>query len=274
MNTFLKGFLIASVLLFALPVVFAGVTLVSPVPVTLPNGGSTDLGSIQPGETLELFFSLRDGKGGFWSDAELDSGSLPDGWTLTGPERFAESLGFKVLVNPDERERVVPLVFRFWKTASAGELAPSESVTVVLLVRNDLVSFQVVSENDRIRLGDEAVFVFRAVNESLAPHSFEVSSSLANFEFRPFSVSLSGVNSDSAVFEQQLVVAPKVYGKRDFSFRVVSKENHRVLEQFNHSLIVEPTLRGKFQSGLFGFPVLAPSLNMFYFLNALVSFLG
>jgi len=68
-------------------------------------------------------------------------------------------------------------------------------------------------------------------------------------------------------------VNPKVYGKRDFSFRVISKVNERSLAVFNESLTVQPTLSGKFESGLFGLPVLLPNLNVFYFFNGLASLL-
>ncbi len=266
MNGSTKAFLIVLLVFLGLSCASATVSVISPVVKTLSNNESFELGSVQPGETLELFFNKRTGSGGSFSNVRVDASTVPAGWIVSQPELLPESIGLKVSIPSDETERVQNLRFVF----STNENV-MESVELGLNVRYDLIQFQLVPVDNDVSLGENAVFSFRAVNQSLAKHSFAVFSTLPDSSFEKQSFSLTGALGDLPNIDTNLVVSPKVYGKRDFSFRVVSMQNEKTLDQFNEVMTVHPTLEGKFNSGLFGLPVLAPNLNVFYFFNALAS---
>ncbi|MBS3061217.1 MAG: hypothetical protein J4215_01380 [Candidatus Diapherotrites archaeon] len=266
MKLWSKAFLIVLVLILASFPAFARVSLISPLVKTLENNESLNLGSMQPGEELEVFFNYRTGANSFWKSISADSSTVPSGWSVGQSQVLAESIGFKISVPASETERVQSLRLVF-----SDDAGLSESVNLVVAVRNDLVRFEVGPIKNNLVLGQKAVFSFRAVNQSLASHSFVVSSTLPDSSFKAKTFVLGGANSDSAVIDQELEVFPKVYGKRDFSFRMVSVQNQKTLDQFNETLMIKPTLVGKFDSGLFGLPVLSPNLNVFYFLNGLAS---
>ncbi|MDO8625567.1 MAG: hypothetical protein Q7R47_05770, partial [Candidatus Diapherotrites archaeon] len=247
---------------------FARVSLISPVLYDLDDRQSVSIGALQPGETLELFFNRKNGLGENWSSVTVDPASVPAGWVVEGPSVLPESIGLKISVPSTEIERVQSLRFSFVSAQGA-----SETINLSLTIRNDLLQFSVVPLSNDINQGQSAVFVFRVLNQSLASHSFVLSSTLPDSSFKSRVFSLEGVGSEKSQVDLNLVVVPNTYGHRDFSFRAVSRLNDKTLDLFNETLTVHPTLKGKYHAGQFGLPVLLPNLNMFYFFNAFVSLL-
>jgi hypothetical protein len=178
-----------------------------------------------------------------------------------------ESIGVRIAVPASQPEAVQSLSFVFSGNGS------SETVNLSLTVKNGLLAFAVVPSTNHIKLGQSAVFAFRVVNQSLAPHSFVISSTLPDSSFKPVTLSLDGAGSDKSAQDRDLVVTPNTYGHRDFSFRMTSNLNAKTLDVFNETLTVDPTLGGKYRAGAFGLPVLVPSLNVFYFFNAFIGLL-
>lgn len=252
-------------LLLVLPFSLATVTLVSPVSKQLEDYSSFRVGSLAPGESLELIVAKKTGSGTLFDSVSLDPASVPAGWTVSSSESFAESLGLKIVVSPSETERIVSLKLVLSQNGSAAQ-----SVNLLFVIRNNLSRFEIVSDQSEILVGETASYQVRGVNESLAGHSFELRSSLSSSEFAPIPVSLGPANSDGSIVSIPVLVHPKSYGVRDFSFEFVSNLNQKTVSVSNESLLVKPTLAGKFESGLFGLPVLLPTLNAFYFFNALV----
>lgn len=247
--------------------VSASVFLVSPVSQELEPNASFLLGSVMPGETLELIFSNEDGKGAVWDRIEIVSESLADSWTVSSPQFFAESIVVSLQIPPTETEKLQVFRVRLWENANPLH---AQEFSLQLFVKNDLVFSSVSSLQDSIVLGESATYKLVLVNNSLSSHSVVVRSSLPSFWFEPHWVFLEPKPSPGAVRELTLQIKPQAYGLRDFSFWVDSELNDKRLAVFENQLLIEPTLKGKFQSGLFGFSFFSPNLSVFYFFNALL----
>ncbi len=256
-------------LLFALLFcsVNATVLLVSPVSKLLESGSSFSLGSVMPGETVELVFSNDDGKGGLWNKLEVVEGALPATWKVSEPELFAESLVLKITVPAVETEKTQSIRVRL---SDARSLVDAQEVSLRVLVKNDLLNASFSSLQESILLGQKASYRVVLVNNSLAPHTITIRSSLPSFWFEPQTVSLQPKPSPSAMKELTLEVYPKTYGLKNFSFFADSELNQKTLVSWPSDLLVKPTLEGKFQAGLFGFSFFSPNLSPFYFFNALL----
>lgn len=243
------------------------VSLVSPVAQQLEPNSSFSLGSIMPGETLELVFSNDDGKNGVWNKVEIAEGSLPSSWIVKEPEVFAESLAISIMVPTTEVEKLQSIRVRL---SDARNPLHAQEVSLKVLVKNDLLSASFSPLQESVPLGKRALYKLVLVNNSLAPHTVAVRSSMPSFWFQPLAVTLPPKPNPAARQEFQLEVYPKAYGLKNFSFFVDSALNEKRLASVPFDLLVRPTLAGKFQSALFGFPFFSPNLSPFYFFNALL----
>lgn len=243
------------------------VFLVKPVSQPLESGATVLLGSIMPGETLELVFSNDDREGGFWNRLQIAQDSLPSGWVVSAPQLFAESLVVSVRVPGNETEHLQNIHVRLLDVHNPLH---AQDVSLQVLVKNDLVKASFSPLQDSVLLGQKARYKLVLVNNSLADHLVTVRSSLPFFWFEPIQIKLSA--KPDALAQQELVlgVNTKSYGVRNFSFLVDSDLSGRHLAVYQTDLLVRPTLQGKFQSGLFGFSFFTPNLSVFYFFNGLL----
>jgi hypothetical protein len=258
-------FLLAFALFFSS--VHASIALVSPVSQKLNAGTALDIGSAMPGESVELVFSNDDGKGGLWNQLEVVRESIPSNWKVFEPELFVESLVLKITIPPAETEKLQSIGVRL---SDARNPADAEEVSLRLLVKNNLLSASFSPLQESVLLGQKASYRVVLVNNSIASNTVTIRSSLPSFWFEPVMLSLDPKPNASAMQELTLDVYPRTYGIKNFSFRVDSELSQKTIVSYPTDLLVKPTLEGKFQSGLFGFPFFSPNLSPFYFFNALL----
>ena len=258
--------------LFFLPLFFsfalASVFLVAPVSQSIEPNSTVLLGSVMPGETLELVFSNEDGTGSYWNQVEVLRDSVPSSWPIKEPELFAESLLVSIRIPSNEVEKLQNIRLRL---SDVRNPLHAQEFSLQVLVRNDLIKSSFSPVQDSVLLGETAVYKLVIVNNSLSAHAVRVSSSLPSFWFAPRFLFLPPKPNAGSVQELLLEVHPKSYGARSFSFLVDSELSQKRLSVFQNNLLVKPTLEGKFQPGLFGLPFFSPNLSVFFFLNG---FLG
>jgi len=241
---------------------FGSITMLSPSERILEPGALVELGSIAPGETLQLVFATKS-LHSTWEVASISPGLLPEAW---GTEFVKENrtLTLKIFVPKDAeiQSRNLRVVL------SSGDL--SETIDIVINVRNGLVKSSLLEKNLRAGEYDSVKYSLRIVNESLGRHLVKVKSSLPVYWFSPFSLALE----PGQVLDSELEVFPVVHGERDFSFFIDSELNSERLAVLPAAIEVPPTLQGKFISAFNGYPFFTHSLLPSYLLNALLSLIS
>ena len=258
-------FLLALLVLF--PLALADVLMISPFEKTLSVGDVVELGSIAPGESFELIFSDESllGQEIMWSKASVKQSSLPAAWTAIDSEEGKKRL--VVLVSVPAAAK--PNVYQFKVALSNDDFQLSEEITAKIDVKKGLIK-AVIDEaelNQSPMVNEKVKFNIVLTNSSISDHRVKVKSTLPFnwFEEKEFIVPAK------QVVEQQLLVAPRVFGRKAFSFSVVSELNGEHISSFDSVLSVKPTLKGKFASSISGFPFFTVTLLPYHFFNALFS---
>lgn len=246
----------------------ADISLVYPLEKTMVSGGSVDFGEISQGETLEVTVSNATGYGTdfVWDQALVDRASLPEGWTAVDSVVHGPTHTVKILVGKDAGEGSYS--FRVTMT-NLGRNVRDESFEGKLIVRKDLhkASFSELSKDTIVNV--PVFFELTLINDSVSDHLFLLSSDLPNDWMK----SEEFLVPKKSVVTKLIEVSPLVYGYKHFKFSIDSELTGKNLGAFDAMLTVNPTLRNKFDVGLYGFPFFTPGIAVNYFINALISFL-
>ena len=263
--------MIKQILLFLLilgfsQLVLADVQILSPVESTLDNGASIQAGFVSPNQTFELIFSDNSGFGFEWDRLNVSQESLPDGWELVGTEATDTSLIAKIKIPKNAQPNFYVLNLAFSNTKQP---IIKESVNVQVVVKQNLldVSFARQSEESFSIVGGQVLYKAVISNSSIVPHELTIVSTLPPNWFIEKTVTVK----PNSVLEENLIVVPQVYGKRNFSFQADSANEGAVIKTFSSELNVRPTLKGKFASTFIGFPFFTFSLLPFQLLQSFIS---
>ncbi len=164
-------------LLFALPASASKAGIVDPIAQTVNGGAVVDLGTVGPGQTVELQVIRGSGEIGvqsekLWDHLNIDTASLPAGWRGDDSRTFENPLKAFVVLPVDapngeytfnvtlidDNEGVLPLHF-------------SAHVTV----SRDVLALQASPSSSRVGAGQPAVYTLRLSNTGRANDVFEIS---------------------------------------------------------------------------------------------------
>lgn len=246
---------------------FADTSLVYPLEKTMPSGSKVDFGSISPGETLELTISNATGYGTdfVWDQAAVDSEAFPVGWASEDSKPYGPTHTVKIIIGKDTAEGS----YSFKVTmANLARNIRDESFEGSVIVRKDLhkASFSELSKETLVNV--PVFFELTLINDSISDHLFLFSSNLPNDWMQSENILVS----KKSVVTKLIEVKPLVYGYKRFKFFIDSKLTGKNLASFDAMITANPTLKNKFDVGLYGFPFFTPSIALNYFVNALISF--
>lgn len=247
-------------------VVVADAEMLYPVSSVLKAGSTVQIGSVSPGQVFEVIFSDDSGFGFEWSKIIVDRASLPTGWVVLSEESTDASLVVAIKVPEGAKPNFYLITIGFSNPFEPGF---DESVKASVVVKHSLVdvAFTRITEEGSV-VGEDVVYRVSISNASIAPYAIDVTSTLPSNWFDGKTIEAKPNASE----EFDLVVKPLVYGKNNFSFKAVTKEDNLVAGSFSSDLNVKPTLKGKFSSVLTGFPFFTFSLTPFQAINSLISF--
>lgn len=261
----LKKILVLLLLIFFSSLALADITLVSPVSGIFRHEDFVFLGSMQPGETLEIiaasdvFLPARSS----WTNAGIEKSSLPAGWRA-----FDSSPGQTLIarVFAPANAGLGSYDLKLLLSDDSGKLLP-ETLNLSILIRDDLVNSSISGLEQEATAGQPASYTLTVINDSIAVHRVKIDSTLPRQWFSPKTLEVG----PKQTIEEQLQVNPRSYGEKSFNFKLSSALNSSPAQEFYAGLKVQPTLKSKFVASSFGFPFFTPSLLPYYLINA---FLG
>ncbi len=254
---------------FLFSTAFADFFLVSPFEKQVHSADTIELGSISPGETLELIFSNKSGKDFAWNKAEIAK-QLPENWKVFDSTPFAETMIVKVIIPSDQEETAQNLKINF---LNFKDEKTNDSFNAILFVKKKLITASIVSLQKETKVNEPVDYLLSLSNDSIADHAIRISSTLPKYWFEDKIIVLKKKTSKDSVQEITLAVLPRAYGNKDFSFKISSELTGKEIDSFNARLKVNPTLKGKYAAALYGFPVFTPTLTPYYLINSFLSLL-
>jgi hypothetical protein len=245
--------------------VYADVFLLEPTETILEDGEETDLGNVAAGETFKFVIQKKTGLGSEWNSLNVDSQTIPTDW-IAESGSTDKTLFVFVTLPAAAAESVQRITFSVGD--GTGPFS-SQSISAYVTVKENLLDASIDRLKQDAMVSEESEFKLLINNESIAKHSVRISSDLPEYWFKPFVVDVAPLQT----LEVDLLVHPKRYGARQFSF-TVSSELNSFEKSFDAGLNVFSTLRGKFSSPVSGFPFFTPSLLPHFLVNAFIALLS
>jgi len=261
----LKKLIVALALLAFFSTTHATVFLINPVEAELGEGALVELGKVAKGETFEIIVEKKSGFPFQWESIEVDSTALPTGWVVE-KDSSPQTLILRVSVPVSAKESIQNIPVEVFSPDNNGT---SQSFTAEIVVKKNLLRAEVKSLAKDAIVYEPVVFSAVIINDSIAPHAVVVYSSLPNYWFEPVSLELKSKETK----DFNLVVFPKTYGKRDFSFFINSQLNG-FSKEIPAELFVFPTLKNKFEAPLFGFPFFSIQALPYYLVNSFLALIS
>ncbi|MBI2598044.1 MAG: hypothetical protein HYW50_02510 [Candidatus Diapherotrites archaeon] len=240
--------------------------LVEPFEQKILDGGAAEIGVVSGGETFEIIVAAESslGEGIFWNSLSVDQSTLPTGWTFLSQSPSEKRLVLAVTVPVGAQKNIYNLQI----VAASDALGFSESFTARVRVRDDLLKVAInnPSLNQFPLNGEKTVYNIVLRNDSIAPNSLKISSTLQTDWFEVVSVEVAPKETLNASFE----VILQTEGKKDFEIKVFSDTSQKEISSFKSTLVVRPTLFGKLSAPQKGFPFFSFSIAPFYFFNSMI----
>jgi len=260
-----KRLLVLLCLIFLSSQAFASIYIVEPVDQKVETGQEVFLGNIARGETLKLVVKKKSDLALEWNSLEVDTGLLPQGWTVKTIEEDKSLIALVSL--PKKAEASTQRIKVTAKNSS--EPLFSEAFYASVLVNEKLLTASIESPSLETMLGEQPAFNLVLNNDSIAAHSVTIESSLPDYWFGRIETGLKPHETKALA----LTVQPYSYGEKDFSFTVSSEHDDTTLS-FPVKLMVKPTLTGIYIVPIAGFPFFSPGMLPFYIINSFLSILG
>jgi hypothetical protein len=262
------GILIIIMVLAVTGIAHASVTVVTPNSSTvLDQGQFFDYGNIEAGDqfTLTIANEISPETEVTWQQLRIDTENLPSGWKVKD-----SSIGGKVLTAtitvPQSQEKnafnIKAIAVNEGKGLEAG-------IQVRVYVRKDLVEADVTNTLQETFVKETATFQLTLINNSVAEKTVIVSSTLPTLWIPQKTVMLA----PNEVKTVSLDVIPRVYGWKNFEFKVENAKTQAVLDIIPVTLNVKPLLKEKYEASLYGFPFYSVSLLPYYLINSFLSLL-
>ncbi|MDE1797932.1 MAG: hypothetical protein KGH63_00815 [Candidatus Micrarchaeota archaeon] len=171
---------------------------------TVPDGGQVEYGSVGPGQTfiVQIDPVVTDANGVLlnqWYQAQAVN--LPAGWTSRPSMVFQKPLQVEITPAPDALDGDYVVNLAVSQEAGHTELGGSETFSVLVHVKHDVLAMTVDPPSAEVGAGQPARFTITLTNTGSANDVFDVSSSgVAGWSFQK-NVYLSAGASKSITYE-------------------------------------------------------------------------
>jgi hypothetical protein len=248
-TTFLALMLVASVA-FSLD-------LVSPAVRNVQNGDVIDIGTIGPGQTVQLLIDAREatggihGQGGLYDEAVV--GDLPRGWTSQNSKLYQNPLMVTITADPDSPEGNYSTRITVIDELN-GEQLGNVTFLVKVKITWDVMDFDVSPNYKTTGPGQPARFAIKITNKGSTSDVFQVSATGAKrWEFvKPVFVP---AQSSKTVYYEIVGTEEETYKT---TVDVVSLASKNIADSENVTLFVRSDLLGDYKatnSGVIVFPI-------------------
>jgi hypothetical protein len=244
-------------ILFTLLSASFAITLESPSMEDVKSGDVIDLGTIGPGQTVNLLIDPKvdtgglHGTGGFYDQAMAQE--LPRGWTTADSKLYQNPLQVTITANPDAPEGNYTMLVKVVDENDGEKLG---NITLIVKVRVvwDVMDFDVSPAYTTAGPGQPARFGLTIVNKGSASDAFEISSSGSKrWEFKKH-VLVPAQTSKTIYYE--------VVGEEEetikANLKVVSLASSNIAEEKNVTLTIKSDLLGDYKAtnnGVIIFPI-------------------
>lgn len=243
-------------LLLLLSASFA-VTLIEPSAREVANGDTIDLGTIGPGQTVNILFNRKvtsggiHGIGGLYDQAVVYD--LPRGWNAADSKLYQDPLQVTISAAPDAPEGEYSAKLKVIDE-NGGEGLGDVVLNIKVNVTYDVMDFDVSPSYMSVGPGQPARFAITITNKGSTSDVFQVSSMGAKrWEFKkPVFVPAHGMKTiyyDIVPMEEETYKA---------SIDIVSLASNRIADQKNVTLFVKSDLLGDYKAtnnGVLLFPI-------------------
>ncbi len=246
------------------------INLVSPEVTDLQDGDTIDLGTIGPGQTVEILINRevtaggKFGSGGFYDLAYALN--LPEGWTSKESKLYQDPLQVTVTAPRDAAEG--NYTFRVTvEDERNGEELGNVTFIVKMKITYDVMDFDVSPRYVTVGPGQPARFAISLTNKGSTSDVFEVSSEGAKrWEFRR-PVFLSA--GESKIFYYEIAAGEEeVYQP---TIRVVSHSSDIISDEKNVTIFIRSGLVGDYKATNNGVPIFPIFETAMYAIAGLIS---
>jgi hypothetical protein len=245
------------IILLALLSASFAITLQSPAIDDVESGDVIDLGTIGPGQTVDILIDPKvtsggiHGEGGIYDMAVADE--LPRGWTSKESKLYQNPLQVTITADPNAPEGNYTMLVRVLDE-NDGEKLGNITLTVKVKVTWDVMDFDVTPAYMTVGPGQPARFSLTIVNKGSTSDAFEISSSGSKrWEFRKH-VLVPAQTSKTIYYE--IVSEEEETIRADL--KVVSLASANIAEEKNVTLAVKSDLLGDYRAtnnGVIIFPI-------------------
>ncbi|HSB47198.1 MAG TPA: hypothetical protein VLD37_04225 [Candidatus Bilamarchaeum sp.] len=233
------------------------ITLESPATANVQSGDIIDLGTIGPGQTVDILIDPKvtsgglHGEGGFYDAAVAEQ--LPRGWAATDSKLYQRPLQVTITANPDAPEGNYTMLVKVLDE-NDGEKLGNITLTVKVRVVWDVMDFDVDPPYKTVGPGQPARFALTISNKGSASDAFEISSTGSKmWEFRKH-VLVPAKTTKTIYYE--------VVGEEEetikTNLKVVSLASSNIAEEKNVTLTIKSDLIGDYKAtnnGVIIFPI-------------------
>jgi hypothetical protein len=248
------------ILIFFIATNAFSIRLVEPISKELV--GNDFVGTISPGQTLELIVSKELGR---FNNLEITS-NLPDFFKVEVKD-YLES--FKILISSSERTPITNYNFSFDLIGSH-----SKSAQVFFVVEDSLLDVTLLNFSSESFVDEETVYEILLVNKSDAEAVFNIKLNVPWYwvgeDFFGKEYYKTIIVPKKSQIRDKIIVFPRIHGDHYFSSEIFLN-NSRKSKSITLYSKTHPTLDYKLASSLNGFPFYSISLLPSYFLNGLIS---
>lgn len=247
----------SSFALFLLVSLSSAIDLDSPQIKGVESGDVIDLGTIGPGQTVQILIDREvetggiHGEGGFYDLAVAEE--LPRGWTSKESELYASPLQVTITADPDAPEGNYTMRVKVIDE-NDGEKLGNVSFTVKIQITYDVMDFDVSPTYINVGPGQPARFNIQITNKGSTSDVFQVSATGAKrWEFvRPVFVPAKTTRT----------IPYEIVGAEEETYRatinVQSLASSRIADEKNVTLFIQSDLLGDYKAtnnGVLVFPI-------------------
>ncbi len=254
-------------LLFLATLAHADVFVVDPTVEHAKPNATINIGSVSPGEKVELILSTSTGYG---ADVEWESATLGAVSPSGGIRTQDDESGDDSLITTIQTTSITPAgTYTVPLTLSGDpELLQDETYTIQFTIARGLIKGSLSTENVNGNVNLPSTFSVLLVNDSSSPVSLRVVPALPAVWSLPQTIQLK----PHSFVTVPVVVTPRFAGPKTFDITLVRAENGVTIDTLQATLVANPTIKDRYSAGLYGFPFFTISLVANYVANAFFSF--
>ncbi len=233
--------------------------VLSPVSRLVTSSENVSLGTIGPGQTLELVADPFVNKGGKFDDGgrwdQLLVLKVPEGWSSEDSQQYDDPLQAKITVPANETDGLYEISAMAVDEGGKEQIGDNVSFSVLVNVTREVMSMGVSPKKAEVGAGQPASFKVTITNTGAASDAFEITSSgvpVWKYKKKVFVAAHS-----QKVFSYEIVSGEEK--ELEATIKVVSTSSQLIRKEEKVRLSVRTTLLSDFKAaghGSLTFPVL------------------